>query len=287
MKILHTTGHSFLPYSALCIIHDNELNKKLRNIENPQHTDWEIKRLNEDPEEKKKTRQLKKEMETAITDYIREVMMQSDSDSTDVEGAGDYLPSPDEELGGGSAVIQSEDLLTASPLRRVNIANPKTQKADGIGEGYEFDTGSETGDVDGKKPGEGGTNPNPNPNPNPEPDDEDKIGDEGEERVLKRFPLSGMRFKHLAVDKSAGRFDIIFKSLYDEDNCELGIKMCGESTDKYPISIISANSGGVQCTVEDGKIVGLKIEKDKRYKIACELNIKELFSSEVILNAYR
>ena len=287
MKIMHTTGHSFLPYSALCIIHDNELNQKLRNIENPQHTDWEIKRLNEDPEEKKKTRQLKKEMEMAITDYIREVMIQSNSDSTDVEGAGDYLPSQDEESGSGSVAIQSDDLLTASTLRRVNITNPKTKKADGIGEGYEFATGSERGEDDGKKPGGGGTNPNPNPNPKPGPDDEDKIDHDGKEPVLKRTPLNGMRFKHLAVNKDAGRFDIVFKSLYDEDNCELGIKMCGESTDKYPINIISANSDGRKCTVKDGKIIGLKIERNKRYKIACELNIKELFSSEVILNAYR
>ena len=138
-----------------------------------------------------------------------------------------------------------------------------------------------------RSPRGGGTDPNPNPNPNPEPNDEDKIGHEGGKPALKKVPLNGMRFKHLAVDKGTGKFDIIFKSLYDEDNCELGIKMCGESTDKYPINIISANSDGIVCAVEDGKIVGLKIEKDKRYKIACELDIKELFSSEVILNAYR
>lgn len=40
--------------SGLCIIERNELNDRLREIENPQHTDWEINRLNDNKQRKKR-----------------------------------------------------------------------------------------------------------------------------------------------------------------------------------------------------------------------------------------
>ena len=56
---------------------------------------------------------------------------------------------------------------------------------------------------------------------------------------------------------------------------------------KYPIDIISATIDGVDCTIEEGKITGMKIEKGKTYKISYSVDSTEMFASEVILNAYR
>ena len=291
MKIKHTTGYSYLPYSALCIIHDNNLNEKLRRIENPQHTDWEIKRLNEEPEEKKITRDLMKEMEDAIKDYIREVMKQSDSISTDVEGAGEFLPYQ-EKSGKGiednefAATNQLDDYLSASSLRRTSKKKPKIKAPEESGEEYGFDTGFGTGDDEGiilKK--ESDTNLEPSESQDILP--KNNIGPDGDNTVFKRIPLKSIDFYKVVVDKSKGRFDIIFNSLYDEDNCELQIKMCGESSDKYPINIIAAMLDNEQCKIEKGKIVELKLNKDKRYKIKCKLDINKLFSSEVSLYANR
>ena len=52
-------------------------------------------------------------------------------------------------------------------------------------------------------------------------------------------------------------------------------------------AIISASIDGVDCTIEEGKIVGMRIEKGKTYKISYSVNSTEMFASEVILNAYR
>ena len=41
------------------------------------------------------------------------------------------------------------------------------------------------------------------------------------------------------------------------------------------------------CTIQDGKIVGMRIEKGKTYKISYSVNTNEMFASEVILSAYR
>ena len=63
--------------------------------------------------------------------------------------------------------------------------------------------------------------------------------------------------------------------------------MYGESTDKYPVNIISAKIENEKCKVKNGKIIGLSLKKGKKYIIKCKLNINELFSSEVILIANR
>ena len=288
MKIKHITGYSYLPYSALCIIRDNELNKKLRAIENPQHIDWEIKRLNDDPDEKRITRELKSELESTVGSYIEEILRQSSGESTDIEGAGDYLPSDidDGDVQGGSSGNEDETVI-ATPIKPVITTTPKTQKAGESGESYEFGEGAEGEGDDTKVPGEGGENPNPNPNPDHEPKDEDQGNGGGDKPVLKKVALSGMKYKNIVVDKRQGRYDVVFTSLYDEAKCELLLRQYGESTDKYPITILSASMNGDPCEVKDGKIIGFSLSKGKKYKITYQVSMKELFASEVIINAYR
>jgi hypothetical protein len=104
---------------------------------------------------------------------------------------------------------------------------------------------------------------------------------------LKKVPLSGMRYRTVVTNKASGEYDCIFTSQYDEDDCEFAIRLCGEAADKYPVDIISASIDGADCTIEDGKIVGMKINKGTTYKISYSVNSDEMFASEVILSAYR
>ena len=289
MKITYINPGAFLPFSALCIIHQNELNKKLRAIENPQHTDWEIKRLNDFPYEKRVTRTMKKALENAVNEFIKEVLRASSGETTDIEGAGEFLPSQDE-MGAVSGSAISNEQVQVKPMTAVKTQTPKTAKAGEAGETYEFAEGElaengESGKKPKKKPKK---KPEPNPNPKGEPKDDDKpeIGP-GKTPVLKKVPLSGMRYRTVVTDKNGGKYDCIFTSQYDENNCEFAIRLCGEAADKYPVDIIGASIDGVNCTIEDGKIVGMKIEKDKTYKISYSVNSTEMFASEVILSAYR
>lgn len=287
MKITYINPGAFLPFSALCIIHENELNKKLRAIENPQHTDWEIKRLRDFPEERRVTQKMKKALETAVNEFIKNILRESSGETTDIEGAGEFLPSQDE-LGGVNGNAVTNEQVVVKPVAQVKTQTPKTAKAGEAGETYEFSEGElvengEPGKMPKKKPK---PKPNPNPDPKPEPKDGNEIGP-GKKPVLKKVPLSGMRYRTVVTNKTDGKYDCIFTSLYDESNCEFSIRLCGEAADKYPIDIIAATIDGVDCTIEEGKIMGMKIEKGKTYKISYSVNSNEMFASEVILNAYR
>ena len=287
MKITYINPGAFLPFSALCIIHENELNKKLRAIENPQHTDWEIKRLRDFPEERRVTQKMKKALETAVNEFIKNILRESSGETTDIEGAGEFLPSQDE-LGGVNGNTVTNEQVVVKPVAQVKTQTPKTAKAGEAGETYEFSEGElvedgEPGKMPKKKPK---PKPDPNPDPKPEPKDGNEVGS-GKKPVLKKVPLSGMRYRTVVTNKADGKYDCIFTSLYDESNCEFSIRLCGEAADKYPIDIIAATIDGVDCTIEEGKIMGMKIEKGKTYKISYSVNSNEMFASEVILNAYR
>ena len=287
MKITYISPGAFLPFSALCVIHDNTLNKKLRAIENPQHTDWEIKRLNDFPDEKRTTRRMKKALETAVNEFIKEVLRASSGTSTDLEGAGEFLAAQ-EETGTVSGSTISNDQVQVKPITAVKTQTPKTAKSGEAGETYEFGEGELVDDGEpGKKPRKKPKpKPQPNPNPKPEPKDTTEVGP-GTSPVLKKVPLSGMRYRTVVTDKNSGKYDCIFTSQYDENDCEFAIRLCGEAADKYPVDIITASIDGVDCTIEDGKIVGMKIEKGKTYKISYSVDSTEMFASEVILSAYR
>ncbi len=287
MKITYINPGAFLPFSALCVIHENELNKKLRAIENPQHTDWEIKRLNDFPDEKRITRKMKKALETAVKEFIQNILRESSGETTDIEGAGEFLPSQDETGGVTGSAVTNEQVLV-KPMTVVKTQTPKTAKAGEAGETYEFGEGElvENGEP-GKKPGK---KPKPKPEPNPTPKTEPKETTEvgpGKTPILKKVPLSGMRYRTVVTDKAHGKYDCIFTSQYDENDCEFAIRLCGEAADKYPVDIISASIDGIDCVIEEGKIVGMKIEKGKTYKISYSVESTEMFASEVILNAYR
>lgn len=287
MKITYINPGAFLPFSALCVIHDNGLNKKLRAIENPQHTDWEIKRLNDFPNEKRITRKMKKTLENAVNEFIKNVLRASSGETTDIEGAGEFLPSQDDIGGVAGSAIPNEQVLV-KPMTVVKTQTPKTAKAGEAGETYEFTEGElAEGGESGKKPKKKPKpKPQPNPDPKPEPNDQTDVGP-GKSPVLKKVPLSGMRYRTVVTNKANGRYDCIFTSQYDENDCEFAIRLCGEAADKYPVDILSASIDGVGCTVQEGKIIGMKIEKGKTYKISYSVNSTEMFASEVILSAYR
>lgn len=289
MKITHINTGAYMPFSALCIIPDNDLNQKLRAIENPQHTDWEIKRLNDSPEDKRITRTLKKKLETSIKNFIRDILKESTSESTDIEGAGEFLPSQNDAGETLSRPISTEQII-AQPIVPVKPQTPKTVKSGENGEGYNFTKGdiSVNGD-DGKKPKKKKeVKPSPNPAPKPEPNsDEDTKVNSGKSSVLRKEPLSGMRYRTVVTDKANGKYDCIFTSKYNEKNCEFIIRLCGEATDKYPVEIISASINSTKCKVKDGKIIELELENGKTYTISYTVKSHEMFASEVILNAYR
>lgn len=287
MKITSRKTTVFVPFSAMCIIEDSDLLQKLRLIENPQHTDWEINRLNDFPKDRKETNHLRLALFHAVDKCISDVLHESSSDQTDVEGAGQFLPSQSEAGESSGGELKSEQILI-NPVSHNKLQNPKTNKAGEDGEEYDFDTGAEGSEgSEGRKIKKRTKNPHPNPEPKPAPNPDDPHFGPGDKPFLKKIPMNGIRYRNIVTDKWDGHYDCIFTATSNENNCDFEIKLCGEGADRYPVKILKASINGQECTIKDGKIVDMKIEKDQKYKITYVVDSREMFASEVIMNAYR
>ena len=94
MKILDKTNLCpSLRFVGLAIVEGDELNKFLRDLENPSHNKWEPQR-SENPTN---ARNLLRDIYNGLTEKLNEFASNIFDDQIDIEGAGDYLPDEIEE----------------------------------------------------------------------------------------------------------------------------------------------------------------------------------------------
>lgn len=283
MKIKMSETLSKLPFSAMCVIGDNAINSLLRDVENPQHTDWEFNRLNDDKPLKKKTKDAEKLLRDEIRKFVTEVMLADSSEETDVLGAGEFLPS----IENGEAQVEGntskKDIIHITKVRKNKAANPKKEKANEDEDTFKHKPGgSQGGGVNIPTGGQGGrcgTSHSRRKN------GEDGT-DNGGKPSLKKVKLGNVKYKNIVVDEKAGRYDFRFTAPNDEADFEIELKMCGDASDKYSLDIISAEVDGNPCRIENGK-VRMSLSKGVTYVVKYTTNRKSMFSSEVIMNAYR
>lgn len=288
MKIKSGERFARLPFSAMCIIDQTPLNTILRNIENPEHKDWELNRLKDDPDSKRIARNAIKRMNEGIKNYVIHELFKEETESTDVIGAGDFLPSIDEgDIEGVSAVVKRE-FVEITSLSKKKIATPKKEKNNSKEQkAFTHSSGELTQDGEDAKKLNGKIGKIPHPNsyaPHTDEGTHGYIG--GSEPLLKRTRIGGVQTKNILVDEFKGRYDLVLNSVTDEKDAEIEIKMCGDGKDTFPLEITSAYCGGEKLDVIDGKIK-MSFEKGKKYRIQYTTLTNYMFSSEVIIYAYR
>ena len=147
MKIRTMRKVSSVPCSTMCIIQKGDLNTQLINIENPQHTDWETNRL--EPALKKEMDFQIETIEETIYNYIADTLSLGQDDQSDIEGAGEFLPSTSQgDFGEESKVVVDTPVVIPKTRSKIKVDNPIVESTDGsegdkpdIGD---FDEGDDT-----------------------------------------------------------------------------------------------------------------------------------------------
>lgn len=284
MKITSLKGISSIPCSAMCIIPNNQLNKILREIENPQHTDWELRRI-DDPSKRAEVNAIYRELKTSIVNFVQNKLSLSENDEIDVEGASDYLPSVDNESGLGN----NEEITIAEKPKIIKKLKNKVKDKIGI---YEDSEGMALQpDIGEHEEGNGSPVPEgTNTGKSGEPHDsilEEGIAQEGNTDIMKNAQLSGMNYRYFVTDKKFGKYVISFVSLYDEDNCELEMNHLDDAGNKYKTKIINSSINGMNGNIEDGKIIGMQLKNGNKYKIEVETDLDDYYACEVKVYANR
>lgn len=287
MKIKAITGISNIPCSAMCIIEENQLNSELKDVENPQHTDWEPKRK-DDEALRSEIRNILYQLKKQIIDFVIEVLSSSETEELDIEGAGDFLPESDAMNNDTVGGEQEDVVVKDKPIIVKKIQNKKYAKNPVI----------ETDTLDGLVPDigdhqdEGDDSPIPTGHNNGghgEPHETDNLQgstEEGDKDIIKRVPLTDIRKVFFVSNKESGEYVAIIDSVYEENDCEIEVKYFDDAGNQYNAEIVECSVNGVKTEIEDGKAVKFKICQGKT-KAIIKTNLRDYYRCEVKLYANR
>lgn len=300
MKITSHGVGRLIPYSAMCIIENGDLNEALRRMENAEHTAWSWERL-EGEEAQSNAKSTLSRLKNLISRAINEALKTEVGDKTDIAGAGAYLPSVDdsepldgEELGGDSKEFTHIGKIRQNQAdhKRVELENDKDDKMDrsvttpvsGDDIGNDAEVSNPEGD-----PGStgvhvgGGTSVDAG---HPTNTNNTGIDESSPKKGYTRKLLGGIRSRNM-YDKSRKKFLLTFVSNCNEANCDIVIKEIGESSDTYEVDIISAEVNGESCTIKDGVIKGISLETGKKYTVSYTVSKGSRFATGVEFYANR
>lgn len=287
MKIKSFNGISTMPCSAMCVIENNELNEQLKDIENPQHTDWEPKRKNDES----LTREIKnviQQMRNTIIDFVYEVLSTSETEKLDIEGAGEYLPESNDDNSDLIGGEQEESVVKDTPVIIKRIDNKKYSKNPMIEtntlEGIVPDIGEHNDEGD-DSPVPTGSNTGNKGEPH-ESDDTKGGSEEGDKDILRHVPLTDIKKVFFVADKENGEYISIIDSVYEESDCELEVYYFDDAGFKYNANIVKCIVNDVETEIEDGKAVRFKICLGKN-KADIYTDLRDYYRCEVKLYANR
>lgn len=274
-----------IPCVAMCVIEKNELNSMLKEVENPQHTDWEPNRM--EPDVKKEVRRLIRKIKKEIEEFAKECLINSDSKEIDMYGLGDFLADHSSDDRNGKN--EGNDLIETKPKILNKIKNKVRNK---YGEN-EDKNGSSLEKTIGEHDLEGEDSPIPSghnhSSGNDTHDGENNKGykEDGDKEVMRLVQLNGINTKVIVTDKTSGIYNIVFFSVYDENDCQLELFYTDDKGKKYVPEIFECKINGKEASIENGKITKFSIKKNNKYLFSLKTNIRDLYTCEVKIYANR
>lgn len=289
MKIKDESLGSSFRVSAMCIIGEGLLGKKLRGIENTQHKDWEANRI-KDINERKEIQTLISNIKQQIKDKVFECLKIGNIESLDPNGASDYLPDVGIMAGDSNFGIKGEQ----KPIENISVSKPKinkvhernTNQINENGGGLEPNIGGIDDNVDGDVLHPSGENEYTNGERYP--GNEWSGVKDGENIIFKRSKLSGVRYKVISTNKNEGRLKIIFVAPEENNACYLSINLLDDSNNPVSVDIEEMKCNGIDIQSENRKEYGpFRINNNEKIILNVKTNLTGYFASEVKVYASR
>ena len=271
---------SSIQFSGVCILEDEKINAYFREMETPQHDNWESDR-HSNPKEAEK---IKKEFFRILREKVKEKGKESITDEMDAVGMGEYLPdiqdissdseNKKENIENGKKTFECQKITTLEAARNSTIEISDENKE----ENY-IDESSEKGEIENEVPSEGDFN----------------LGDKksgtgngaignGEKLDLSKFSHihpSSIRIFKVSDENDNEVYKMIFKLNRNTKNAVIEVSIAGEDR-TIPIIIKSVkNENGEILESKNNRIDMKNLLKDRKYSILFSLNGNENYPVEV------
>ena len=261
----------YIPFMGVMLIEGDEINTRLRLIENPQHTAWEPQRSANELQ----ARELLSALNNFMKQKVGELASQGSAMELDAVGLGDLLPddidadadkSKEENVSNATEVIESKVIIQKE--RKVTASKAKTKTVDGDAEEGEEVPGWLL---------------NPDPDPKPPHSHPPKPVDivPGDKTKVQQPKVIGIeKFVFYSPNRKEGKYTLSIVPAESGENGIIELQIAGEVY-SFPATIKSATKSGVALTVEENRIKGIQFEKGKQLRISVELACKDYCALEV------
>lgn len=295
---------SAIQFAGVCILNGKDVNAFFREMENPQHNEWQ-------PERHHKVtlaRKYKKDLFQLIKGYVLEYGRKTTVDSIDAEGVGEYLP---DDIAVGNGQDKHESLLDTT--KNIDISTPQlksyqkgfemaasavhtsTEDAEGIPEDEDFGEGGnkDFADDDPNQTSGGnqfGSNPGSGAGTAGAGDESFPLGSEGEPAVdvKKKYEIRTMAVRLMLVDAQKKRYRLIFMPEKTSGEGYLQLKLSGEQSD-IAVNILQANNRTTGENLRTSQNIIFLHDIQAKRKMTVEFNVafSECSSMEVSLYGYK
>lgn len=306
MKIFDKGNISgYIPFAAVVYIEGDKINNVLRELENPQHTKWELDRASDKKLALKTTK--------AIYDFIKESlnnMIKDDVKETLDASVGEYLSEETDTDNNGKENINNKIAGNEIETHYKEISKEDDQMIDNS-EGEDAESSDEGGekpgnlniyDPDGENDGsfdDSGSSikffPNPEPsipNPHPEPfppspgdpvpnDNGDVSTASAKKSVNKKKNTAiSAKVRVICIDKVKGEYRISIIPNVDASPCYIQLAMSAESGD-YKTEIVSVSCATQPGIVSSsGKITNVSLSKGIQVVVDFTINYHDYCAME-------
>lgn len=282
MKIKNFELGKNIQASAICVIGDDELGKKLRAIENPQHNDWEPKRF-KDKSDRKEIVSVLNFIQDEINRYVIECLQLGSDSPLDPYGAGDYLP---EDLGGdekGNGDGQKKETeKTVFSKKKPNSTRPKPGIAvsdDPGDEGLQPIIGgideSEDGPIMHPSDTNGGSGGPSHPGA------ETSNEKDGDSEIFKKATLKVVKYNVICINKEKGIYQVVFTPLEDKDDCYFKIVLLDDVNGKNALPIKQIKIGEQELQLSQYGYGPFEVKANSKTRITLIVGTNKQFGSGV------
>ncbi len=280
MKIKDKSIQSLVKVSALCIIPDNKLNVKLREIENPQHIDWEFNRIEDVTLRnsfKSKIDSLYKKINEVITKYT----LKESQQTTELEGSENFISHDDSQ-----ADVSNLEIMKKTENPEITKKH-RTKEKPQLGSIVDKNIDNETPDFDSYGPSDddyphGGVGKGNGGN--------GRKGEPGSGNtggIYATNELRNLKFTFMCINKKNNEYLISFVSESDDEDVELIVRGQDEGNYAIPLNVYDCTINGIPAKVENKERIHLKLKKGDKYKVIFKTTEEELFACWIKAYAYK
>ncbi|EEU91595.1 hypothetical protein [Enterococcus faecalis] len=266
--------NSLLSGAAVMVIEGKEIQNKLIPLENPTHTNWEVKRAEEN-------RPFLKNYIKGIYDFVKqELLVLSDYESLDEvdSDVGEYLPLISED--DKNKTLEESITNESKSIVQKEVKRIKTKSGIPDGE-YLQEEVDDNGEV--IVPGNSGHKKSENPIIDKTKVQKDTpgegYGNADEKRNYKHIGISQIRV--LAQDKNAGRYTVVFKPEKACEDSKIRIRLIGETGNEIATLLDVKTIPNTPIKITNNVITGLNLKKDALTRLIVTIDFDDYVAMEV------